>query len=296
LARRPRSEGRRRRDERRAHRLQWIHDPSFRILVDLDARRALAGQSAQHVASPLKLSQSGRYWVRAPGRAWQLFVFEDSAAGSHEEATLALPKACVLDVVLPEPKEKKREWLVVDEVSDEGATPTNRTGSTNPYSSGQRPLRWLARLGASGAIRIESLPPGRWLARAVLDFELHPWFPIEVSFASATAEVAPDRENRLVIASGAIPAGLHEDGTVDRTGVVTIAGAKPGSPVPKSGTLEAGFGARDVFQRGVAPRGVEGSTGSHETASSRRCHRPWTSWTARSTCAVPSEACCGSRK
>jgi hypothetical protein len=233
---------------------EWIHDPSFRILVDVDGRRSLAGESGNHVASPLKLAQAGRYWVRAPGHAWQLFLFDDSAAGSHEEATLALPKACVLDVVLPEPKEKERAWLVVDEVPDEGATPTKGTAPTNPYSSGKRPLRWYARRGASEAIRLESLPPGRWLARAVLDLELHPWFPIEVPFASAMAEVAPDRENRLVIARGAIPAGLHEDGTVDRTGVVTIAGAKPGSPGPKSGTLEAGFGVRDVFQRDGVPR------------------------------------------
>jgi hypothetical protein len=233
---------------------EWIHDPSFRILVDVDGRRSLAGESGNHVASPLKLARAGRYWVRAPGHAWQLFLFEDSAAGSHEEATLALPKACVLDVVLPEPNEKERAWLVVDEVPDEGATPTKGTAPTNPYSSGKRPLRWYARRGASEAIRLESLPPGRWLARAVLDLELHPWFPIEVPFASAMAEVTPDRENRLVIARGAIPAGLHEDGTVDRTGVVTIAGAKPGSPGPKSGTLEAGFGVRDVFQRDGEPR------------------------------------------
>ena len=40
---------------------EWIHDPSFRILVDLNGRRSLAGESANHVASPLKLSQAGRY-------------------------------------------------------------------------------------------------------------------------------------------------------------------------------------------------------------------------------------------
>ncbi len=238
---------------------EWIHDPSFRILVDLNGRRSLAGESANHVASPLKLSQAGRYWVRAPGHAWQLFVFEGGDAGSHGEATLALPKACTLDVVLPEAKTTEREWLVVDEVPDEVVASTNGSAPRPYLSTGPRPLRWYVRRGASATIRLESLPPGRLFARAILDFELHPWFPTEVPFASATVDVAPDRENRLVISEGAIPAGLHEDGTVDRTGIVTIAGAKPGSPGPRSGTLEAGFGVRDVFQReGGPPRGVGG--------------------------------------
>lgn len=239
---------------------EWIHDPSFRIHVDLDGRRSLAGESAQHVASPLKLAQAGRYWVRAPGHAWQLFFFEGGDAGTHGEATLALPKACTLDVVLPDPKSKEREWLVVDQVPDEVAASTDGSVPAPHFSTGTRPLRWYVRRGASATIRLESLPPGRFLARTILDFEMHPWFPHEVPFASATADVAPDRENRLTIASGAIPDGLHEDGTVDRTGLVTIAGAKPGSPAPKSGTLEAGFGVRDVFQReGGPPRGVGGT-------------------------------------
>jgi hypothetical protein len=235
---------------------EWIHDPSFQILVDLDGRRSFAGESANHVASPLKLAQAGRYWVRAPGHAWQLFVFEGGDAGSHGEATLALPKACTLDVVLPEAKTKEREWLVVDALPDEGAT-SNGNASASPSSSGKRPLRWYVRRGASGAIRLESLPPGRLLARTILDYEMHPWFPNEIPFASATVEIAPDRENRLVITGGAIPAGLHEDGTVDRTGVLTFAGSKPDAARPKSGILKAGFGVRDPVQRdGEVPRGA----------------------------------------
>jgi hypothetical protein len=183
-------------------------------------------------------------------------VFEVSAAGSHGEAMLALPKACTLDVVLPEAKTKEREWLVVDALPDEGAT-SNGNASASPSSSGKRPLRWYVRRGASGAIRLESLPPGRLLARTILDYEMHPWFPNEIPFASATVEIAPDRENRLVITGGAIPAGLHEDGTVDRTGVLTFAGSKPDAARPKSGILKAGFGVRDPVQRdGEVPRGA----------------------------------------
>lgn len=237
---------------------EWIHDPSYRILVDLDARRALPGQSAQHVASPLKLAQAGRYWVRAPGHSWQLFsYFARGEAGAHDEATLALPKACALDLVLPEPKAKAPEWLVVDAFPDGDGSKTNQESPASPFATRETALRWYVRRGESGTIRLDSLPPGRLLARTILDYEMHPYFPNEIPFASATIEVAPDRDNRLVIPGEVIPAGLHEDGTVDRTGIVTIAGAKPGSAGPKSGRLKAGFGVRDALQHdGEAQRGA----------------------------------------
>ena len=150
-------------------------------------------------ASPLHFPRFGRWLIRAPGYAWNEYMFHEP----KPEDTLALHAACrlTIDVTGLDPKGPAKLRV-------------------QPAHGGVEILTLDPSGG--GHVELDSLPPGDFVVRAFLDFNQKPWFWHTVTLGSATVTLDPQVPAHAQFAVGAPPEGLHEDGTVDRHGFVTI--------------------------------------------------------------------------
>jgi hypothetical protein len=186
---------------------------------------------AKELRSPLRLTAHGHWFLRAPGHAWVDFDFMEGRKESEEdEETLELPAACklVIDVkgfdpagdakLRIEPGNGSVEWLTLDPKLD-------------PW-----PAAWK-----EGHIELDAFPPGSVHVRALLDFHRKPWFWHTVTLGEAVVTLAPDAPAHAPLVIGPPPAGLHEDGTVDRDGIVTLPDGKDRGPFTGDGSIEFQF-------------------------------------------------------
>jgi hypothetical protein len=195
---------------------EWVFGSGLFGVVDLDESRLRDGWSAKGVASPLHLTREGRYWVRAPGHAWGMI--RTSNRPTAWETTLELPAACCVIVQLAERTEPGRRWLAF--------------GSSTESD-------WITiDASASGPLRIDSLPPGDAKLRTVESFHLKPWIWHDVTLASTTATLQAGQAATVALPHESLPVGLQEDGTVDRTGIVSIAGGKHDDARCRTGLIE----------------------------------------------------------
>ncbi|MSR47884.1 MAG: carboxypeptidase regulatory-like domain-containing protein [Planctomycetes bacterium] len=150
--------------------------------------------------SPLRLTRYDGWFIRATGHAWQKFHY---IGHEEQESRLELPAACRLSIVA------------------NGLNPAGAAQVRIEPSNGGAAWLTLAPV-ADGRYEIDSLPPGRVHVMAFLDFHMQPWFWHTVALGSATVPLAPTVPARAEFTVGPPPPGLHDDGTVDRTGFVTL--------------------------------------------------------------------------
>ncbi len=152
------------------------------------------------VTSPVRLAGSGRWFVRAKGHAWGLV---DARAEALAERILELPRACELAIEASGVAAVDGAVVRIEELSGVVSLLTLPT---------QLDGRW----------QVDSLQPGRVRVRALLDFHRKPWYWHTVTLGEAVVELKPDRPARAEFTVAPRPAGLHADGTVDRTAIVMV--------------------------------------------------------------------------
>lgn len=191
---------------------------------------------AKDEKSPLKLSKFGSWFIRAPGHAWQVFHFLDTKKAKNR---LELPAACslVIDAKGLDPKGPAKLRIEPGNGSVELIT---LDPSHGPH------------------VELDALPPGRVHARAFLDFHMKPWFWHTVTLGEAVVELAPKSPAHAEFVVGPPPPGLHEDGTVDRTGIVTLPDGDARKPFSGDGSFEYQFVKVDEDEKGRIGRGWSG--------------------------------------
>lgn len=153
--------------------------------------------------SPLRFSRFGRWFVGAPGHAWQAVQFLD---GDDLARTLPLPRACELVIEAPGLASHERGQLVI------------RRPEAGPLDS---PLVTLSRRAGDRQV-VRGLPTGRVVVEARLDFDGRPWRGHFVPLASKRVVLSLDEAAHVSLALAPVPPGLHADGTIERTGFVSF--------------------------------------------------------------------------
>jgi len=187
--------------------------PDFEIIRDL--------------ASPLTITKFGQWLLRAPDHAWIDYTYMNVKS---DDDTLELEPACRLAIDVKgfdpkgeaklriEPGSGSAEWLTLDP-------------KLEPWSAAWK----------DGHVELEALPPGRAHVRAMLDFHCKPWFWHTVTLGEAVVTLQPDAPAHAAFVVGPPPVGLHEDGTVDRDGLVTLPDGERRKNFTGDGSIEFQF-------------------------------------------------------
>jgi len=173
--------------------------------------------------SPLQLPEPGHYLVGAPGRAWTRVTWSrfPERRGEPSPMRVGLLPACTLTVVATGGERARPVTLLLE----------------RPHGSKELEVR--VELPADGRIVLDRLAPGRVRVTALLVFDQEPWLDHAVPLGESTVTLSPETPVELTLPLAETPAGLHDDGTVDRTGRIVRTGA--GGPARFTGAGEFTF-------------------------------------------------------
>jgi len=174
---------------------------------------------AKDEKSPLHFSKFGIWFIRAQGHAWQRFIFQEA---EKNDDRLELPAACA---------------LVIDA---KGLDPKGAAKLRIEHGDGTVELLTLDQ-SHGPHVELDALPPGRFHVRAFLDFHRKPWYWHTVTLGESIVTLAPDAPAHAAFVVGPPPPGLHDDGTVDRGGIVTLLDGGARKPFTGDGSFTYDF-------------------------------------------------------